>query len=161
MIGRLVLHFSTMSAAAVLMGTVLPASAAPQVPNGAGIYGRCAACHTTTGKGVPATYPPLGIDFRTLATKPAGRHYLALVVIRGVSGPLTVEGKPYRNVMPAQSGLSDADVAAVLNHVGTVIVKQGPSFSPFSTQEIATARARGEKMTGADVARLHATAGGR
>ncbi len=159
MIGRSVL-LSAAAAGAAAFVMALPANSAPPGPNGATIYGRCAACHTTTGKGVPATYPPLGVDFRKLAAKPAGRRYLALVVIRGVSGPLVVEGKPYRNVMPAQSGLNDADVAAVLNHVGTVIVKQGPAFSPFSAQEVAAARASGDKMTGADVAKLHAMVGG-
>lgn len=133
--------------------------AAPTV-NGAAIYGRCAACHTANGKGVPGTYPPLGVDFRKLAAKPAGRRYLVLVVTRGISGPITVEGKPYRNVMPAQAGLDDAAVAAVLNHVGTRIAMQGPAFRPFTPAEVKAARASGASMSGGDVARLHSTVGG-
>lgn len=147
-------------AALALLVTALPAPAAPAGSSGAATFARCAACHTATGQGVPGTYPPLGSDFRKLAAKPAGRRYLALVVTRGVSGPLTVEGKQYRNVMPAQSGLSDADVAGVLNHVGTAIARQGPAFKPFSPQEVTAARASGATMSGADVARLHSTVGG-
>ncbi len=144
-----------------LLVTALPAPAAPATASaGAATFARCAACHTATGQGVPGTYPPLGSDFRKLAAQPAGRRYLALVVTRGVAGPLTVEGKLYRNVMPAQSGLGDAEVAGVLNHVGTVIAAKGPRFTPFTAQEIAAARAGGAGLSGADVARLHTAVGG-
>lgn len=142
------------------LAVTMPAPAAQPAPGGAAIFARCAACHTATGKGVPGAFPPLGVDFRKLAAKTAGRRYLVLAVTRGVSGPLTVEGKPYRSVMPAQSGLDDAAVAAVLNHVGTVIAKQGPPFKPFTASEAATARASGASLSGADVAKLHSAAGG-
>ena len=146
--------------AALVAATLAAATAAAPVPNGAALYARCAACHTATGKGVPGTYPPLGIDFRKLATKSAGRRYLVLAVTRGVSGPITVEGKPYRSVMPAQAGMDDAAVAAVLNHIGSAIAKTGPAFRPFTAPEVATARATGTALSGSDVARLHAAVGG-
>ena len=138
-------------------GLATPAAAAP---DGGAIYGRCAACHTRTGAGVPGAFPPLATDFRNLAAKPEGRRYLALVVTRGVSGPITVEGKPYRGIMPAQA-LDDAAVAAVLNHVGTAIATSGPAFRPFTEAEVAGLRASGSALSGADVGRLHAGAGGR
>ena len=130
-------------------------------PDGAQIYGRCAACHTRTGAGVPGAYPPLGADFRTLATTAAGRRYLVLVVIKGVIGPITVDGKPFRGVMPAQTGLDDAAVAAVLNHVGTAIATSGPRFRAFTPREVAGVRAGAGAITPAEVGRLHAAAGGR
>ncbi|HNN56211.1 MAG TPA: cytochrome c [Novosphingobium sp.] len=151
----------TLGAGALVLAALPGAAPAAQPgPNGATIFTRCAACHTATGRGVPGAYPPLGSDFRALAAKPDGRRYLVLAVTRGVSGPLVVEGKPFRNVMPAQSGLDDASVAAVLNHVGTVIAKSGPPFKAFTAKEVATARASGQAITAADVARLHATVGG-
>lgn len=140
---------------------LVPAAAQAAAPDGARLYSRCAACHTATGAGVPGAFPPLAADFRTLATSPAGRRYLALAVVRGVMGPITVDGKPYRGVMPAQSGLSDAEVAAVLNHVGTAIARSGPRFRAFSAREIAAVRAGATGLTSADVGRLHAAAGGR
>lgn len=140
-----------------LGAVTLPASAAP---DGAALFARCAACHTRTGAGVPGAYPPLAGDFRTLAAKPAGRRYIALAVIRGLAGPITVEGKAYRGVMPAQV-LDDAGAAAVLNHVGTQIAKSGPAFRPFTPGEIAMHRASGASMTAGDVAKLHAAAGGK
>ena len=135
----------------------LPAVAAP---DGAAVFQRCAACHTRTGAGVPGAYPPLGADFRALASKPAGRRYLALAILKGLSGPITVEGKPYRGVMPAQV-LDDAAAAAVLNHVGTQIAKTGPAFKPFTEKEVAGYRATGTALSSADVAQLHEGAGGR
>jgi mono/diheme cytochrome c family protein len=145
-------------AAVSLAATVT--AAPPAAPSGPTLYARCAACHTATGKGVPGAYPPLGADFRAMAAKPAGRRYLVLTITRGLNGPITVEGKPYRGTMPAQSGLDDAAVAAVLNHVGTAIAKTGPAFRKFTPDEVAKARAGGAKLSGADVAKLHAQAGG-
>jgi mono/diheme cytochrome c family protein len=146
--------------AGLVAATIAASTAAAPAPNGAALYARCAACHTATGKGVPGAYPPLGIDFRKLAAKPDGRRYLVLAVTRGVGGPITVEGKPYRSFMPAQSGMDDAAVAAVLNHVGTVVAKSGPAFRPFAAPEVAAARASGAKLSGGDVGKLHAAAGG-
>jgi len=146
------------AAAAALVGALtLPVHAAV---DGAAVYAKCAACHTRTGAGVPAVFPPLGEDFRTMAASDAGRRYLALVVTRGVSGPIKVGGKPYAGVMPAQATLDDASVAAVLNHVGTEIAKTGPAFKPFAEAEIAAIRAGGAALSAQDVGKLHAAAGG-
>jgi len=117
--------------------------------DGPTIYKRCAACHLANGAGVPGAFPPLKTDVRKLAGTPAGRRYLALVVIRGVSGPITVEGKAYRGMMPAQAGLNDAQVAAVLNHV-----VRGGSAKPFTPKEIAGYRAGSAALNSAAVGRL-------
>jgi mono/diheme cytochrome c family protein len=136
------------------------ASAAAPPPSGTTLYARCAACHTATGKGIPGAFPPLGSDFRKLAAKPAGRRYLVLTVTRGLNGAITVEAKPYRSVMPAQAGLDDVAVGMVLNHVGTMIAKSGPNFRAFTPAEVAAARASGTALSGSDVAKLRAAAGG-
>lgn len=135
-----------------------PLSAAP---DGATVFARCAACHTRTGAGVPGAYPPLGADFRSLAAKDAGRRYIVLAVTRGLMGPITVEGKAYAGVMPAQGGLDDAAVAAVLNHVGNQIARTGPAFRLFAADEVGKLRQSGTSLSPADVAKLHAGAGGK
>ncbi|KUR79722.1 cytochrome c [Novosphingobium sp. FSW06-99] len=127
-----------------------------QAQDGAAVFERCAACHTATGAGVPGAFPPLNRDVRTLAARPEGRRYLALVVMVGLIGPLQVEGQTFRNVMPAQSGLDAAAVAAVLNHVGTRISHDGPPFRAFSAAEVAGYAADPGKMGPADLAALHA-----
>jgi len=140
------------------LGLGAPALAQDE-PDGTALYARCAACHTQTGAGVPGVFPPLGQDVRALAAKPEGRRYLALLVNKGLMGALVVSGTTYRNVMPAQ-GLDDAQTAAVLNHVGTAIAKQGPAFKPFTAQEVQAHRASGADLSSAQLAQLHAKVSG-
>lgn len=137
----------------------VPATAAPQQQDGAVIYKRCAACHLATGAGVPGAFPPLAADVRNLSQSAAGRRYLALVVIKGVSGPLTVDGKRYQGVMPAQPNLNDAEVASLLNHVVSTVAKG--NARAFTANEIATARKAGMSLNAAAVGRLHASAAGK
>ncbi|MBP7136779.1 MAG: cytochrome c [Sphingomonadaceae bacterium] len=137
------------------------ATSALAAPDGPTVYKRCAACHLPTGVGVPGAFPPLGADFATLTKTPAGRRYIILGVIKGISGPITVAGKPYRGVMPAQVGLDDEAVANVLNHVAVNIAKAGKGFSPITAAEVAKTRASGTGLTAASVAQLHASAGGK
>lgn len=154
------LVFATLVTAGSIGLATAPGVAGPPAADGAAVFNRCAACHTATGQGVPGAYPSLGSDFRKMTAKPEGRRYVVLAVTRGLMGPLTVEGKAYRGVMPAQAGLDDAAVAAVLNHVGTRIARTGPAFKAFTPNEVATARTSGAKLSPADVAKLHASAGG-
>lgn len=139
----------------IALAGLAAAAQATAAEDGAAVYKRCAACHLADGAGVPGAFPPLKADVRALAANAAGRRYLALVVIRGVSGPITVEGKPYRGTMPAQSALNDAQVAAVLNHV-----VRGASAKAFTPQEIAGYRAGGAALNAAAVARLQPQAQG-
>lgn len=146
--------------ALILLALIVP-GVALAASDGAALYKRCAACHLPTGAGVPGAFPPLTADFAVLANKPDGRRYLALAVLRGVSGLITVGGKTYRGVMPAQAGMTDADIAAVLNHVAVKLAKAGSGFKPFNEAEIKATRAVGVTMTSAQVGLLHAKAGGK
>ena len=148
----------------VLLSTAVPAIA--QVADGPTLYKRCAACHLPSGAGIPGAFPPLQSDFLSMASRDEGRRYLALVLIKGLAGPLVIEGKTYRGVMPAQSMLDDAGIAQVLNHVGTDIAKGGTDiakggrgFRAFTAAEVAKSRLSGTALTSADVAALHATSG--
>lgn len=158
-----VLPMGALSVALAASAALLAPGAAHSAPgaDGAALYKRCAACHLPTGAGVPSAFPPLQTDFRTLAAKPEGRRYLALAVLKGLSGPITVEGKAYSGIMPAQGGMDDAAVAAVLTHVGTAVAKSGPALRPFTAAEVAEAKEWGKALTPARVAQLHAGAGGR
>jgi hypothetical protein len=63
--------------------------------------------------------------------------------------------------MPAQAGLNDDDMAAVLNYVAQGVAKAGPGFAPFSAAEVKSIRASGAALTQADVGKLHEQVGGR
>ncbi len=136
-----------------LLLLILPAAAQADA-DGAKVYQRCAACHLPTGKGVPGAFPPLQADVKALAGTPAGRRYLALAVTKGLSGPLTVEGKAYRGMMPPQAGLDDEAVAAVLSHVTGTVAGGGTAVKPFTAAEVKAARESGAGLDAAGVARL-------
>jgi len=138
-----------------LIAALIAAPAGAQTADGAAVYKRCAACHLATGAGVPGAFPPLRTDIRTLAAKPDGRRYLVLVVTKGVSGPITVEGKAYRGVMPAQAGLNDAQIAAVLNHVLATSAKGGTA-KPFTAAEVAQVKTGATGLTPAAIGKLNA-----
>lgn len=131
----------------------LAATTSSQAQSGQQTYARCAACHLPTGAGVPGAYPSLQKDARTLARSPAGRRYLIQVVTKGLSGPIAVEGKSYRGTMPMQGGLNDATVAAVLTYVTGTIGKGGAAPKPFTTAEVAAARAAAAAMNPAAIAK--------
>jgi mono/diheme cytochrome c family protein len=73
----------------------------------------CAACHGDEGEGQPGNFP-------RLAGNPdlfKDRAFPVLVVLHGISGPITVKGQSYDSAMPAFGHLSDAEIAAVVNFV--------------------------------------------
>lgn len=118
------------------------------------VYSRCSACHLANGSGVPGAFPSLRADVRTLARSNAGRKYLILVVLKGVSGPISVGGNSYRGTMPAQTGLDDAAVAAVLNFAANELNQLGAAPKAFSASEIAGVRKAFGNVSPSQVARL-------
>jgi len=78
-------------------------------------FGACAACHMPDGKGQPGVFPPLkGSEWVS-----GGTTRLGAILIRGISGPLTVMGQTYASgqVMQSWSSLSDEQIAQVLTYV--------------------------------------------
>jgi mono/diheme cytochrome c family protein len=80
----------------------------------------CMACHQLTGLGVPGAFPPLAkTEYVTGDTR-----RLVAIVLKGISGVMTVDGKIYATGMP-QPELTfpqlkdDKNIADVLNYVRT------------------------------------------
>ncbi len=105
--------------AALLLG----AGAAPgfaDEPSGAGVFAaHCAVCHGPEAAGIPGSFPSLHEQIVAFGKVPEGRDYLVMVVTTGLMGDLKVAGVSYRGVMPAQSMLSEAEVAAVLSYLAS------------------------------------------
>lgn len=123
---------------------------APPAAQGAKIYQRCAACHLPSGQGVPGAFPALAGRTVDAAASDAGRDYLVMTVVAGVMGEIEVDGRKIRGVMPAQAGLTDADVAAVLNHtmaLSSPAAKGKKPSRPFTAEEVAAIKARFGKAT--------------
>ncbi len=72
----------------------------------------CAACHQPTGLGIENAFPPLAASDYLNADK----RRAITTLLRGLSGPVVVNGKSFNSVMPAL-GLSDEDVANALTFV--------------------------------------------
>ena len=101
------------SAPAASTPAAAPVDNSPYAAGKAVFQRTCIVCHQPDGTGMEGTYPPLAKSDYMLADKFRAIHQ----VIKGSSYPITVNGKKYNGVMPAQSNLKDEEVAAVLTYV--------------------------------------------
>jgi mono/diheme cytochrome c family protein len=94
---------------------------------GAQVYAsNCASCHGATGTGVPGAFPPLAGD--AVVNGPGGEHIR--IVLNGLSGK-TIGGTHYAGQMPSfKSQLSDAQIAAAIDHERTSWGNHGPAVTP-------------------------------
>ncbi len=103
----------------------------------------CLMCHQQSGEGLPAVFPPLAkSDYLAKLAAANDRSALIAIPLKGLSGKVTVNGKEFNSVMPAVSGLSDQDAAAVLTYVTN---SWGNSARPFSVGEVVKARTELDK----------------
>jgi mono/diheme cytochrome c family protein len=130
---------------ALICAVVLSAAGAPSFggESGAGVFAnRCAVCHGPQANGIPGSFPSLHEQIATFAETQSGRDYLIMVLTTGLLGELKVGATSYNGVMPAQSGLSEAEVAAVLDYLASGLGKKAPEHSAFTAADVAAARAR-------------------
>lgn len=94
----------------------------------------CVACHQADGKGVPNSFPPLaGSSWVT-----GDQETVIRILLKGMTGPLTVEGATYDGAMPAwESILSDERIAAVASYIRTNL---GNSAAPVSVEAVKSLR---------------------
>lgn len=94
-----------------------------QLAKGKALYeaaGSCVACHMPNGKGQPGSIPPL-----------AGSEWLEstdrsiAISLRGLAGPIKVNGKRYYSAMPPQLLFNDAELASILTYVNFAWGNQG------------------------------------
>jgi mono/diheme cytochrome c family protein len=94
---------------------------------GAQVYAsNCESCHGAGGAGIPSTFPPLAGD--PVVNGPAGAQIR--IVLHGLSGK-AVNGTRYAAQMPSFAAqLSDAQIAAVIDHERTSWGNHGPLVTP-------------------------------
>ncbi len=89
----------------------------------------CVACHQPDGKGLPGVFPQLaGSDWLE-----ADVTLLSKLVLRGLQGPITINGAPFVGPMPMAplaDTLKDEEIADVLNYVRSTYGKGGPLATP-------------------------------
>ncbi len=96
--------------------------------------GTCSTCHQANGQGMPGVFPPLaGSDF--IAADP-GR--VPSIILHGLVGKVTVNGKEYDSNMPPMSQLTDDEVANIATYV---LNSWGNPGGHVTKAEVATLRA--------------------
>ena len=85
-----------------------------QAAKGKVVYDKvCIACHQATGLGIPGAFPPLAKS--DYLNKDVNRAIKG--VVKGLTGPITVNGKKFNGAMPAQTTLTDQQLADAFTYV--------------------------------------------
>jgi nitrite reductase (NO-forming) len=124
--------------------TTAAVAAAPVAPKpdeamevGKNVFGSlCASCHQANAQGLPGAFPPLAKSDFLMADKQRAIG----VVLNGLSGPVTVNGTSFNNMMPPQAHLTDAEIAGVLTYVRSHFDNHGDAVTPA---EVAKLRGHG------------------
>jgi nitrite reductase (NO-forming) len=85
-----------------------------QAAKGKVVYDKvCVVCHQATGLGIPGAFPPLAKS--DYLNKDVNRAIKG--VVKGLTGPITVNGKKFNSAMPAQTTLTDQQIADAFTYV--------------------------------------------
>lgn len=95
----------------------------------------CATCHQANGEGVAGQYPPLaGAEIVN-----GGAKRSAMIVLKGLHGPLTVKGQQYGSAVmqPWEKTLNDQKIADVLTYIRQ---EWGNNAGPVSAEGVSALR---------------------
>ncbi|MBS1607143.1 MAG: PQQ-dependent sugar dehydrogenase [Bacteroidetes bacterium] len=73
----------------------------------------CSSCHKAEGQGLAGSFPPLAGNPFVAGDKRA----LVRILLKGLSGPVQVNGAGYDQAMPSFAFLKDRDLAALLTYI--------------------------------------------
>ena len=98
-----------------IVGMAYSAPDTARLANGKDLYngaGSCVACHMADGKGQPGSVPPLaGSEWLD------NSHRTIAIVLRGMAGPVKVNGERYYSAMPPQLLFDDEKIADMITYV--------------------------------------------
>jgi mono/diheme cytochrome c family protein len=125
----------------------------PKVVGKALFSANCVTCHQATGLGVPGQYPPLAGSEVELGD--ATNHLIA-IVLKGLQGPVVVEGKPFNNAMQAwEAQYTDSQLAAILTYVRSDWGNSAPPISADMVKQIrAEFKDRKEQWTWPEIEKM-------
>lgn len=98
--------------------------------------GTCSTCHQADGKGLEGVFPPLA-NSSFLKANPSR---ITDIILHGLQGKVTVNGKEYNSVMPPMSQLTDDEVANIATYV---LNSWGNPGGQVTKDDVAKARAAG------------------
>ena len=124
-----------------------------QVKNGKKLYlANCSACHQADGSGLAGAFPPVKkSDYFN-----QDKNRAIKTIIKGLQGPITVNGKKYNSVMPSLPNLSDTEVADILTYVSYEMGNKKLSFSAAEVKVVRSGKngGIGDKHQGTTSAEL-------
>lgn len=84
------------------------------MPRGHTLYHQmCVKCHSANGQGVEGKYPPLANSQLVKQSFPK----TVRIVLHGMKGPITRNGKNYNEEMPSYKKIEPEDMAHVINYI--------------------------------------------
>jgi mono/diheme cytochrome c family protein len=92
----------------------------------------CLSCHQADGKGVIGMNPPLSKTQWVLGDK----KQLITILLKGMKQQLVIGDEIYDNAMPAQSHLSDKEIAAVLSYVRSNFGNQATAITELEVKNV-------------------------
>ncbi len=95
----------------------------------------CASCHQANGQGIPNAFPPLANSDYLMQDKERSIR----AVLKGLSGPITVNGKKYNSVM-LPVNLNNEQTAAVLTYVRNSWGNKGEKVTAEEVQKVRSAK---------------------
>ena len=125
----------------------------PKVVGKALFSANCVTCHQATGLGVPGQYPPLAGSEVELGD--ATNHLIA-IVLKGLQGPVVVEGKPFNNAMQAwEAQYTDSQLGAILTYVRSDWGNNAPPISADMVKQMrAEFKDRKEQWTWPEIEKM-------
>lgn len=94
----------------------------------------CTSCHQGNGKGDNNRYPPLSGSEYVLGDKTR----LINILLNGLQGEITVNGKKYNGLMPQFGHLDDHAIASILTHIRTRFKNNAPPVSSVEVMKVRT-----------------------
>jgi mono/diheme cytochrome c family protein len=125
----------------------------PKVVGKALFSANCITCHQANGQGVPGQYPPLAGSEVELGD--ATNHLIA-IVLKGLQGPVMVEGKPFNNAMQAwEVQYTDSQFASILTYVRSDWGNNAPPITADMVKQIrAEFKDRKEQWTWPEIEKM-------
>jgi mono/diheme cytochrome c family protein len=108
---------------------------AESVKKGEKVYAEsCLPCHQADGSGVPGFYPPI-TDTDWVS---GDKKRLIGLTLKGISGPIDVNGEPYSGEMAGHEYLTDQEIADLLTFLRRSFGNSGEPVTPAEVSDLRT-----------------------
>ncbi|WP_158521669.1 c-type cytochrome [Thioclava marina] len=124
-----------------------PVTAEPAAAQGHALFtANCATCHGDLGAGSTGAVPPLA---KSDLVQAGGAEAVVRIALRGIDGPIAVNGVTYNGHMPNfASALDDKQLAAISSHVATSFAGAKDGIEPTKVAELRKADAGKDPWAG-------------